>query len=76
MALQDSKEPEVEMIDDREAVTADFEKAPKTRTIDNIRVIGLTDNDAVFYEGFAAEHRKAVLRKVNTHSHQSYISIS
>ncbi len=43
----------------------DSEKAPAVHAIDNFRVLGLTDEDAEFYNGFSQERRKRILRKVD-----------
>jgi hypothetical protein len=42
----------------------DGEKAPAVHVIDNFRVLGLTDDDADFYNNFSPERRKRVMRKV------------
>ncbi|KAL6922937.1 hypothetical protein FSST1_000211 [Fusarium sambucinum] len=61
------EKPDVVMIDDLDAKNAnsDNEKAPQARTIDNIRVLGLTDEDAEFYDNFTPEQRKTVIKKVD-----------
>ncbi|KAL8364835.1 hypothetical protein RB595_003894 [Gaeumannomyces hyphopodioides] len=41
------------------------DKAPVARTIDNMRVLGLTDDDAEFYAAYTPEQRKRVIRKVD-----------
>ncbi|KAL8282862.1 hypothetical protein RB600_006038 [Gaeumannomyces tritici] len=41
------------------------DKAPVARTIDNMRVLGLTDEDAEFYASYTPEQRKRVIRKVD-----------
>lgn len=57
--------PEITMVDHRDADNrSDAEKQPVVRTIDNIRVLGLTDDDAAFYENFGADNRKKLVRKV------------
>jgi hypothetical protein len=43
----------------------DGEKAPAVHVIDNFRVLGLTDDDADFYNNFSPERRKRVMRKVD-----------
>lgn len=43
----------------------DSEKAPAVHVIDSFRVLGLTDEDADFYNGFSQERRKRIMRKVD-----------
>ncbi|KAK4032961.1 putative transporter-like protein 24 [Parachaetomium inaequale] len=43
----------------------DGEKAAAVHIIDNFRVLGLTDDDAAFYNNFSPERRKRVMRKVD-----------
>jgi hypothetical protein len=43
----------------------DTEKAATVHVIDNFRVLGLTDNDADFYNGFSEERRRHVVHKVD-----------
>ncbi|KAF9880140.1 major facilitator superfamily transporter [Colletotrichum karsti] len=58
--------PEIAFIDDREADNgSDAEKGPVVRTIDNMRVLGLSDEDAEFYANFTPEQRKKTIRKVD-----------
>ena len=64
MATSDEK-PEVTMIDRDRDSRHDAEKAPIARTIENIRVLGLSDEDAAFYQDFPAQDRKRILRKVS-----------
>jgi hypothetical protein len=54
------------MVDDidTDRKTPDHEKAPQARTIDNIRVLGLSDEDAEFYNNTTPEQRKQIIRKV------------
>ncbi|KAF5264517.1 hypothetical protein FOXYS1_4702 [Fusarium oxysporum] len=65
------EKPDVVMVDDMAADNAnsDHEKAPQARTIDNIRVLGLTDDDADFYNNVTPEARKTIIRKVVEHLH-------
>lgn len=60
------EKPDVVMVDDLDEKnpSSDNEKAPQARTIDNIRVLGLTDDDAEFYNNFTPEQRKTVIKKV------------
>ncbi|KAH6658015.1 major facilitator superfamily domain-containing protein [Truncatella angustata] len=54
------------MVDNRDADNrSDAEKGPVVRTIDNIRVVGLTDDDATFYDNFGPDNRKKLVRKVD-----------
>jgi hypothetical protein len=64
MALPSAEKPDITMIDDRSIDRADAEKGQNIRTIDNFRVLGLTDDDVDFYENFSDEARKRVVRKV------------
>ncbi|KAG5654892.1 hypothetical protein KAF25_005849 [Fusarium avenaceum] len=61
------EKPDVVMVDDLDEKNpgSDNEKAPQARTIDNIRVLGLTDEDAEFYNNFTPEQRKTVIKKVD-----------
>lgn len=58
--------PEIMMVNDREEDSrSDADKGlSSVRTIDNIRVIGMTADDASFYEGFSDKDRKQMVRKV------------
>lgn len=63
--------PEIAFIDDREAENgSDSEKGPVVRTIDNMRVLGLSDDDTEFYANFTPEQRKATTRKVRASIYQ------
>ncbi|KAI1855759.1 hypothetical protein JX265_012204 [Neoarthrinium moseri] len=62
--MSDEK-PEVVMMDRNVDSRSDAEKAPVARTIDNIRVLGLTDDDAEFYSEFGAANKKKLIRKVD-----------
>ncbi|KAI8629911.1 major facilitator superfamily domain-containing protein [Xylariaceae sp. FL1651] len=54
------------MVDDRESDhRSDAEKATVVRTIADMRVLGLTEDDAHFYESFPSEKRKKLVRKVD-----------
>lgn len=58
--------PEISFVDDREADNrSDSEKGPVVRMIDNIRVLGLSEDDAEFYANFTPEQRKRTIRKVS-----------
>ncbi|KAK4118765.1 MFS general substrate transporter [Parathielavia appendiculata] len=43
----------------------DTEKATAVHVIDNFRVLGLTDDDAEFYNAFSEERRRRIIRKVD-----------
>lgn len=43
----------------------DDEKATAVHVIDSFRVLGLSDDDANFYNGFSQERRKRIIRKVD-----------
>lgn len=60
------EKPDVVMVDDMDMdrTVPDHEKAPQARTIDNIRVLGLTDEDADFYNNTTPEQRKKIIKKV------------
>lgn len=60
------EKPEITMVDDidMDSKIVDHEKAPKARTIDNIRVLGLSDQDAEFYDSTTPEQRKTIIKKV------------
>ncbi|TDZ49762.1 putative transporter [Colletotrichum trifolii] len=57
--------PEMSFVDDGETDNMDAEKGPVVRTIDNMRVLGLTDDDAEFYANLTPEQRKRTTRKVS-----------
>ncbi|KAK9776036.1 putative Major facilitator superfamily (MFS) profile domain-containing protein [Seiridium cardinale] len=58
--------PEIMMVDHEVADSrSDAEKGPAVRTVDNIRVLGLAEDDASFYDGFDDENRKNLVRKVD-----------
>ena len=61
------EKPDVIMVDDRsvERDRADGEKAIRVRMIDNIRVLGLSDDDAEFYNSVTEEKRKQITHKVD-----------
>lgn len=56
--------------DKLDVVTAEFaqddtEKATAVHVIDSFRVLGLTDEDADFYNSFPEERRQSIVRKVD-----------
>ncbi|KAF6792050.1 transporter C1002.16c-like protein 24 [Colletotrichum sojae] len=58
--------PEISFVDDRDGDAMDSEKgSPAVRTIDNMRVLGLSDDDAEFYANYTPEQRKRTTRKVD-----------
>lgn len=63
MAASDEK-PDIVFVDDHEK-TEDAEKGPNVRTIDNVRVLGLSDDDADFYNNMSEADRKKITRKVS-----------
>lgn len=78
MAASDEK-PDIVFVDDH-AKAEDPEKGPNVRTIDNVRVLGLSDDDADFYNGVSEADRKKITRKVrdqslpDEHSSQPHLS--
>lgn len=61
-ATEPFEKPDIVMVDDREE--RDTEKVRTVQTIDNIRVLGLSEEDAQFYQSYTTEDRKRVIRKV------------
>ena len=61
------EKPDVITVDNRDNVS-DSEKGPVVREIDNIRVLGMSDEDADFYLNFGAERAKKLLWKVRVTS--------
>jgi hypothetical protein len=59
-----TEKADITMVDDRSVDRIDAEKGPNVQIIDNIRVLGLTDDDANFYLNFPEEARKKIFRKV------------
>ncbi|KAI6784136.1 MFS transporter [Emericellopsis cladophorae] len=62
-----SDKPDIVEVDNRslERDAADHEKATAIHTIDNIRVLGLSDEDADFYNSHTEKQRKSITRKVD-----------
>lgn len=57
--------PDITMVDNRSIEEGDRpDKQSTSRVIANIHVLGLTDDDAEFYETFPPEKRSKMLRKV------------
>lgn len=63
--MSTTDKPEISFVDDREDdARSDSEKAPAVRIIDDVRVLGLSEDDAEFYANFTPEQRKKTIRKV------------
>lgn len=57
--------PDISMVDNRSIEEGDRpDKQSASRVIANIHVLGLTDDDAEFYESFPPERRSKLVRKV------------
>lgn len=57
--------PDISMVDNRSIEDGDRpDKQSASRVIANIHVLGLTDDDAEFYENFPPEKRTKLVRKV------------
>jgi hypothetical protein len=66
MAASNEK-PDIVFVDDH-AKIEDTEKGPNVRTIDNVRVLGLSDEDADFYNSVSEADRKKITHKVSKQS--------
>lgn len=67
MALNVAKtdKAEIVMIDDKDELpTNDIEKTGQVRIIDSIPVLGLSEDDAAFYNSMTQDQRKRIVRKV------------
>lgn len=67
MALNVAKtdKAEIVMIDDKDEIpTNDIEKTTQVRIIDSIPVLGLSEDDAAFYNSITQGQRKKIIRKV------------
>jgi hypothetical protein len=67
MALNAARieKPEIVMIDDKDDIpTNDIEKTAQVRIIDSIHVLGLSEDDAAFYNSITQDQRKRIIRKV------------
>lgn len=67
MALNVAKtdKAEIVMIDDKDEIpTNDIEKTTQVRIIDSIPVLGLSEDDATFYNSITQGQRKKIIRKV------------
>lgn len=57
--------PDISMVDNRSIEEGDRpDKQSASRVIANIHVLGLTDDDAEFYESFPPERRSKLVSKV------------
>ncbi|PTB61871.1 MFS general substrate transporter [Trichoderma citrinoviride] len=61
------EKPDIVLVDDREAAAAnyDLEKSPQVRIIDNFTVLGLSEEDARFYNSFTEKQRNHIIKKVD-----------
>jgi hypothetical protein len=68
MALSAAKsdKPDIVMVDDKDdfPTNHDMEKTAQVRTIDSIPVLGLSEEDAAFYNSITQKQRKQIIRKV------------
>lgn len=68
MALNTAKtdKAEIVMIDDKDEIPSnnDIEKTAQVRIIDSIPVLGLSEDDAAFYNSITQDQRKRIIRKV------------
>lgn len=62
---------EIVMIDDKDEIPAnnDIEKTAQVRIIDSIPVLGLSEDDATFYNSITQDQRKRIVRKVRKIKH-------
>lgn len=58
---------EVVMIDDTMVDNGNLEKAPTVREIDSYQVLGLSQEDADFYNSWTPQMRKKLMHKVSRH---------
>lgn len=66
MAQTHIDKPDIVLVDHRDKADEDEEAKPSAvYIIDNVRVLGLSDEDADFYNNYSAEKRKRVIRKVS-----------
>lgn len=66
--------PDIVMVDDRDDTNHDIEKSAQVKVIDNIPVLGLSEEDAAFYNSITEAQRKKIVRKVRRPKQQSKIS--
>lgn len=68
MAFNSAKldKPDIVMVDDRDDLPTnpDMEKSAQVRVIDSIPVLGLSEEDAAFYNSITQKQRKHIIRKV------------
>lgn len=60
------EKPEIVMIDNKDEIPTnnDIEKTAQVRIIDSIPVLGLSEDDAAFYNSVTQYQRKKIVRKV------------
>ncbi|KAK1624428.1 inner membrane transport protein yfaV [Colletotrichum phormii] len=64
--MSTTDKPEISFVDDRDDDTrSDSEKALVVRIIDDVRALGLSEDDVEFYANFTPEQRKTTIRKVD-----------
>lgn len=63
-----AEKPDIMLVDDaeRDGPSDNPEKAPSVRVVDSFHVLGLTDDDAEFYNNYTPEQRARTKRKVCT----------
>jgi len=62
--FQPNRSDNDDLVDEKQHHTDHVEDTSNVTTIDGIRVLGLTPDDATFLHDFSQDQRKAVLRKV------------
>lgn len=62
--MVDNDKAEVTMIDDTNVDDVNLEKAPTVRVVDNYQVLGLSQEDADFYNSWTPPMRKKLMHKV------------
>lgn len=68
--------PDIVMVDDRDDTNHDIEKSAQVKVIDNIPVLGLSEEDAAFYNSITEAQRKKIVRKVRQLNRQSQIKLT
>ncbi|KAL7905818.1 hypothetical protein GGI35DRAFT_459436 [Trichoderma velutinum] len=69
--------PDIVMVDDRDEHTNhDMEKSAQVKVIDDIPVLGLSEEDAAFYNSITEAQRKKIIRKVRRPIRQSQIRLA
>jgi hypothetical protein len=64
-----NEKPDVVMVDDAHIDNVNLEKAPTVRQIDDYQVLGLSQEDADFYNSFTPKMRKKLMHKVKEAKH-------